>query len=275
MQLFSNYIILSGGLGNQMFQYAFALALRHRGHHVVMDASLYNYARMHNGYELQRAFGINEPLINKKGLHLGWLRFLIKYKPSMVLSDDPLYYDERFLINPRRYIFGYWQNENYFLRIEDQIRKEFVFQEIDNETYAIAKEASSCNSVSIHIRRGDYLEYGMLIHGVDYYSEAIHYISDHEESPFFYVFSDDKNIAKLIVDRMDVSYRLVCSNNGVDSYKDMYLMSRCKHNIICNSSFSWWGAWLNDNKDKIVVAPQIWSERRPDLRPQPQDWVLI
>lgn len=268
-------IIISGGLGNQMFQYAFAFALRHRGHHVVMDTSLYNYAKMHNGFELQKVFGIKEPLINKKGFHLRWLRFLLKYKATLFLSYDPLCYDKRYLDSPKRYVFGYWQNEQYFKDVADEIRRIFVFQGIDERNQLIAREMNGCNSVSVHIRRGDYETSGMLLLDEDYYSRAFDLLLEKVVDPVLYIFSDDCQAADTIVSKYNNKYKIIDWNKGEDSYKDMYLISQCHHHILANSSFSWWGAWLNDSRNKIVIAPKCWVYNNPELCPQVDGWIKL
>lgn len=272
-----SHIIVNGGLGNQMFQYAFALALRHRGHHVVMDTSLYNYAIMHNGYELERVFGIEEPLINKKGLHLGWLRFLLKYKPTLFLSNDHLCFDKSNLDSPKRYLYGYWQNEQYFKDVADEIRRKFVFQGIDERNQLIAREMNGCNSVSVHIRRGDYETSGMLLLDEDYYSRAFDLLLEKVADPVLYIFSDDCQAAETIVSKYydEYKYKIIDWNKGADSYKDMYLISQCRHHILANSSFSWWGAWLNDSRNKIVIAPKCWVYNNPELCPQVDGWIKL
>ena len=249
-------VIIAGGLGNQMFQYALLLSLRHKGVNVCADASFYKYVKMHNGYELKRVFGVEEPLKCKGGFHLWWLRFLDKYSPSILCTKDSLTFDNNVLSCPKQYIRGYWQSELYFKDIRDDVRGVYQFKGIDEQNIALADNINEKNSVSIHIRRGDYASFGMTIIGADYYKKAISIIKEKINDPFFYVFSDDEKEAKEIMDESNANYQLITHNRGDDSYKDMYLMSQCKHNIIANSSFSWWGAWLNNNRNKIVIAPK-------------------
>lgn len=269
-------LIITGGLGNQMFEYAFLLALRNKGHKVEMDTSYYDYIKMHNGYELERVFNVKESLFNRQGLHIFWLRYLNKYRPQSLYLADDLTYNPLYLDKPSRYLWGYWQDERYFKDIENDVRIAFKFRNIDDFNKAIAQEMSNKCSVSLHVRRGDYTEFGMNLIGDDYYSEAIKYIRNSVvEMPFFYIFSDDAEIAKGIADKMGIKYSLITHNRDSDSYKDMYLMSHCKHNIIANSSFSWWGAWLNENTGKIVIAPRIWNEKCENIQPQVEGWMLF
>lgn len=268
-------IIMNGGLGNQMFQYAFALALRNKGYHVKIDTSLYNYAKMHNGYELGRVFGINEEIICRKGLYLLWLRFLMKGFAPLLVNTDKTYINQQVETVPNRYLFGYWQSEKYFSDIEQIIRKVFAFRNIDERNLYLSREINNCEAVCIHIRRGDYESHGMTILGFDYYRQSVSKICEHLKSPIFYVFSDDMIAARSIMDSLNVKYRIVSLNHGDSSYKDMFLMSQCKHNIIANSSFSWWGAWLGCNPSKLVIAPSVWDEKKKLFHPQPDNWILI
>lgn len=249
-------VIIAGGLGNQMFQYALLLSLRHEGIKACADASFYRYVKMHNGYELKRVFGIDEPLKSKGGFHLWWLRLLDKFSPSFLCTKDYLIFDNNVLMHPKHYIRGYWQSEAYFKNIEDEIRDVYQFKDIDDYNNAVAEEMKIKESVSIHIRRGDYASFGMTIIGKEYYKKAISIIKEKIDNPVFYVFSDDANEAREILEESNVNYTIMIHNIGEDSYKDMFLMSQCKHNIIANSSFSWWGAWLNNNTRKIVIAPK-------------------
>ncbi len=266
--------IFRGGLGNQMFEYAMALALRNGGHKVNIDTSMYEQVEMHNGYELDRVFGIKEPVICKRGWHLFKLRFISRFLSNKIISEDTLVYDPTVLLSPKPYINGYWQDERYFKDIESEIRKTFQFKGVDEKNMKIADEMHSCNSVSLHIRRGDYAAYGMTLIGKDYYQKAIEYIMKKVETPMFYIFSDDKEESMNIIANLGIKYIFIDGNNGKDSYKDMFLMSQCSHNIIANSSFSWWGAWLNSNPIKIVVAPFLWSKRRTNFHPQVKTWIL-
>lgn len=268
-------IIFTGGLGNQMFEYTLVMSLRHRGYRVKIDISYYDFFKMHNGYELDRVFGIKEKTINRRGLHMIWLRTLHRFRPKKIYCVDNLQFDKDILLNPQLYMFGYWQDERYFSDIETDVRKTFSFKDIDENNRKIADEMQECNSISLHIRRGDYAAFGMTLMKDDYYRKAIEYIRNKVDNPFFYIFSDDAEVAKCIVDKIGINYTLLLHNRGYNSYKDMYLMSKCKHNIIANSSFSWWGAWLNNNKGKIIVAPKEWDVEKKQLKPQCKNWTII
>lgn len=256
-------IIVSGGLGNQMFQYALYLALKKRGRKIKLDTSLYSFVGMHNGFELERCFNVNEPLVKYSKVHLFFLRVILKIKPSIFLYEDNLQYNNGVFTTKCKYLSGSWQSEKYFKQIENIIRKSFIFKDIDKRNLYIAEEIRSYNSVSLHIRRGDYLG-NSIYSGVcteEYYSKAIDEIITNcslNDNIKFYIFSDDKIFANQFIQKVKYPSVLIEHNKGIDSYKDMFLMSQCRHNIIANSSFSWWGAWLNTNPEKIVIAPNRW-----------------
>jgi hypothetical protein len=256
-------IIVSGGLGNQMFQYALYFALKERDKNVIFDTSLFNFTKMHNGYELERCFGLNVPKVRVTKCGILKLRFFLKYKPKSLMYNDKLYYDDTVFKVNRKYLSGTWQSEKYFKQIETKLHDAFSFKNIDFENQSIANEIKSVNSISLHIRQGDYVNNSL--HGgictEEYYLKAINRLvheMGNEKSLEFYVFSDDKKFAIQFISKLNIKAKIIDFNIGRDSYKDMYLMSQCKHNIIANSSFSWWGAWLNICPGKIVIAPKRW-----------------
>lgn len=276
-------IIVSGGLGNQMFQYALYLALKKRGRKIKLDTSLYSFVGMHNGFELERCFNVNEPLVKYSKVHLFFLRVILKIKPSIFLYEDNLQYNNGVFTTKCKYLSGSWQSEKYFKQIENIIRKSFIFKDIDKRNLSITEEIKSYNSVSLHIRRGDYLG-NSIYSGVcteEYYSKAIDEIITNcslTDNIKFYIFSDDKIYANQFIKKVKYPSVLIEHNKGIDSYKDMFLMSQCRHNIIANSSFSWWGAWLNNNPDKIVIAPKHWfNVKNVDLYKDivPENWIKI
>jgi len=181
------------------------------------------------------------------------------------------------------YLTGYWQNELYFKPIEDQIREDFSFREYpDPANQAMIDEIRSKNSVSLHIRRGDYLNspVNLAKHGVlniSYYNKAIDIIKTRVNCPELFVFSDDIGWAKEnLISCIPVSF-VNLKNAG---YKDMRLMSHCKHHIIANSSFSWWGAWLAENKAKTIIAPAQWFTEagymaRKNFSIVPERWIKV
>jgi hypothetical protein len=184
---------------------------------------------------------------------------------------------ELFKLHGSFYLDGYWQNELYFKDIEKTIRSDFQFvRPIDERNKNIAELIKNSNSVSIHIRRGDYIN-NQLYSGIcteDYYQKAIRFINAKLKNKTFFVFSDDIQWCKSHFN--SDNFHFVQGNEGTNSYKDMQLMSYCKHNIIANSSFSWWGAWLNNNLGKIVIAPERWLNvgySTKDLIPE--EWIKI
>lgn len=271
------YVIISDGLGNQMFQYAFLLALRAKGFPVIGDVSLFQRAKMHNGFELKDVFKIKDDFISRNSLNLLFLRCLLTIKICPLLKFDNNRYDESIYTKWHLIYRGYWQDSRYFQDVENIVRKAFSFMNIDSHTKSIAEQMMGKNSVSLHIRRGDYVGHPQVesICNEEYYRTAISLLKSKVIEPFFYIFSDDLNWANTFIKSMDVKYRLVEGNQGANSYKDMFLMTQCKHHIIANSTFSWWGAWLNPNKDKIVIAPKTWSMGNHHLRPQLNEWFLI
>lgn len=272
-----------GGLGNQMFQYAFYRSLQLSGNEACLDISSFVSYDFHNGYELERVFGLCPVMASENQLSKFKNNILLKILNkaniySRIIKQKNLGFDGRYLqLKGNKYFEGYWQSEKYFKNIEAQIRTDFTFPKLDEKNQIIANDIIKTNSISIHIRMGDYVNHPL--HGgictLDYYKNAIKIINENIDNPKFYIFSNDIAWCKENLKLENVVY--VLGNDGDSSYKDMQLMSLCKHNIIANSSFSWWGAWLNNNPSKVVVAPNKWlndnSIDTTDLLPS--EWIRI
>lgn len=273
-------IVITGGLGNQMFQYAFYLELKQRNAKAVLNTSLYSQIKIHNGYELERCFDIKKK--NKGKFYSLLTRLVIKFNFLNIVYTDNGYFSDAVFRTRACLLNGYWQSEDYFPSIRSKIKEVFQFQGIDNENKKIAEEMNSCTSVSLHIRRGDYLNtnYYCDLSKNGYYISAIEFIkSEIKEATdlFFYVFSNDEIFTKNFIFKERLkNVKIININNGLDNYKDMYLMSQCKHNIIANSSFSWWGAYINSNPKKIVVSPEKWFNNQIEAtRIVPESWIKI
>lgn len=258
-------VLINGGLGNQMFQYAFYLSLKNKGYRCILDCSMFSYTNMHSGYELKKVFGIKEAFCDKTIYHKVILKLLYKFKPTgLVFSDKPFKYCGDAYDSSCWYYIGVWIHPSYFRGIETELRKSFRFISINDRNISFSKELRTSESVSLHIRRGDYLNNPIYnVCTEEYYKKAIDKILESVGNPFFVVFSDDADWSRFCLKQFNVNYKIVDWNRGQDSYQDMFLMSQCKHNIIANSTFSWWGAWLNQNDDKIVIAPSNWTINHP------------
>lgn len=287
---------LFGGLGNQMFQYAAGrgLSLSKSVEHRLYTLDFTSY-KLHNGFELDRVFNISAQAASDADLRriLGWRtpfmvlrslrrqRFSWLWGSKLIVEPSFAYWQSITNVPDDCYLQGYWQSEKYFLHIATTIRADFSFQEpMEARNLELAEHIGHCNAVSLHVRRGDYVvnPATLATHGLcspDYYCQAIRYIAERIEQPVFYVFSDDipwvkKNLA------ITFPCHYVEHNRGCESYNDMRLTALCRHHIIANSSFSWWGAWLNSNPEKIVVAPKKWFANGTNTMDLfPQGWVTL
>ena len=274
-----------GGLGNQMFQYALYRKFQSMGYDTYAD--LYHYRQ--KKYETRplqlSVFGIDlreadrADVIQLSGnedrwFDIVWLKHIGK---KTYYREKDISYKEEIWKMTNGYFHGFWQSEKYFYDIEDILRNEFVlsdtvqFDLVNRQMQLKIKEDQK--AVSVHIRRGDYLEnpmYGCIC-TEEYYKKAIDYIKQRVENAKFYLFSNDM---PYVQDRFRGEEFVYVENNSEDKgYIDLYLMSLCKHHIIANSSFSWWGAWLNAAKSKIVVAPSIWLTNAPARDVVPDTWI--
>ena len=271
-------INIHGGLGNQMFEYALFLNLRK---HHLCRCFLFDtrYAKgVHQGFELPKLFKVRTTW-RIKGysalcrLFPGWLRKMTVYQ-----EKSPFLFEESvFSQEAGTYYEGCWQSEKYFVGVEDEIRKVFTFDErmLNTQTLELSHKIKSGEVyASIHIRRGDYIDEGRYLCPIEYYQKAIKVLEEKHQNIHFVVFSDDIEWVKKSIVIPDAIY--VDWNKTVDSWQDMYLMSICHHNIIANSTFSWWGAWLNNHKDQIVIAPPMWlEEETKHLDIIPDTWRIL
>ena len=237
---------------------------------------------MHNGYMLDTAFGIADRQSNHSKLSLLWNRAIRANRiPFLLYKENETRFCDDVFSTHKPYIDGCWINERYFEHINAEVRSSFVFKNIDSLNLSIADQIQACNSVSLHIRRGDYLNNSIYnVCDEDYYRKAVAYILREVEKPKYFIFSDDTTWCKVFMNRMSgigehpIDYTIINHNKGKDSYKDMYLMTQCNHNIIANSTFSWWGAWLGTQNDKIVVCPNRWINGR-EFNPCIEEWYHI
>ena len=269
-------IIFTDGLGNQMFQYAFYLAMRAKGRIASINTCIITRNIVHNGFELCEDFEIDRKdlKIFDGGRFAGGVTiFISRYVGLLCYSENNGVFDENAFSTHKPLIRGYWQDERYFLDIEEEVRRAFIFKNIDDDNLALGERMSKENSVALHIRRGDYLNYPQLqICTPFYYRRAIAMVKEKVVNPIFYVFSDDLEWSEEFIKEQGVDYYMVSLNRGRNSYKDMYLMTRCHHNIIANSSFSWWGAWLGAQEGRIVICPNEWLKGSAK-HPCPAKWL--
>jgi hypothetical protein len=285
-----------GGLGNQMFQYAAGRALALEGGQLFLqDISGFEGYELHQGFELERVFNIPAQIATQAQVDriLAWQSLPLVQK-ILVRSGMAVFRRRGFVVEPHfhywpglknvpqdSYLHGYWQSEKYFSKAASVIRTDFTFTSpLSGQNAELAAQIGQVNAVSLHVRRGDYVKNPKTtaMHGLcslDYYRTAVQYIADRVEQPCFFVFSDDISWVK---DHLKINFpcRYVAHNQGVESYNDMHLMSLCKHYVIANSSFSWWGAWLNRSEDKIVVVPQRWFANGNNVKDLfPLGWVKL
>ena len=276
---------LKGGLGNQLFQYAVgrAAALHHKLP-LKLDLTIFKTYKLHNGYRLdqyaiQADIATENEIINLKGRNNALSSALRKAglikRKSYFKEKRSSYFDERVLKNKFVYLDGYWQNALYFSNIRKELLRELSpINPMNDLGCDYLEPIKKSNSVSIHVRRGDYLnlkDIGIL--GLEYYATAVEYIRKNVANPTFYIFSDDLEWCKNSLGLLDDCIYVDGTQTEID---DLKLMSFCRHNIIANSSFSWWGAWLNQNPKKTVVAPKGWLLNDPDSSNVIlSDWVKI
>ena len=288
---------LIGGLGNQLFQYAAArrLSILHRTT-LKLDITPFEYYKLHryslSPFRIQEVFATPEEIAEVKGTSkkrlakraFRWSQKLKPYYRRSIFSELHFgAFDPNIMKTPKHvYLDGYWQSEKYFVDIQDVIRRGFTVKyEQDGQSREIAEQIASTQSVSIHIRRGDYVSNPQTsrVHSVcslDYYKQCVSLIAEKITHPHIFVFSDDP---RWVTDnlRFDYPTTFVTHNDATKNYEDLRLMSMCKHNIIANSSFSWWGAWLNANPNKIVLAPRRWfNDPSRDTRDLlPDGWIKV
>lgn len=281
-----------GGLGNQLFQYATARAIAEkRADNVVVDTSGFESYRTHpfclDKFNCKATYDAKQSWVNKflsnekiKKL-LQKLGFIKKYYFETKLTFN----EELLLKNNIDYLAGYFQSEKYFLSIRECLLDELTLVKKLNESESSVSNAinNAKNSISIHIRRGDYVsnESANKTHGVcdsDYFKKALNYFSEKkllDKNTELFIFSDDIEWCR---NNLQFDYNMNFVDGSSEKPEvDMVLMSQCKHQIISNSTFSWWGAWLNNNYDKVVVAPKEWfkSTELDSTDIVPDNWVKL
>ena len=258
-------INLKGGLGNQMFQYAYGRSLELSGRKIIFNTSFFSGDKSET--DSARDYKLNNLNIKTRADFSNKKYPLCDFINKILVK---LHLKENF-----------WQNEKYFKNIESDIRDEFTLKKpLDNRFANVIKQIENTPSVSMHLRRGDYVDdkKTKAVHDVcdlEYYNRAIDIILAQVNSPTFFIFSDDIDWAE---DNLKVPHPAFWVSNleGKD-HEELLLMSKCKHNIIANSTFSWWAAWLNQNPNKIVVAPKQWfvDKTSEEVDILPQKWIKI
>ncbi|MFC1894320.1 alpha-1,2-fucosyltransferase [Candidatus Dependentiae bacterium] len=260
-------IKIKGGLGNQIFQYAFGRYLSLKtGRKLKLDLSYFK-SNSYRKFNLDKFNIVFDGVIDFKS------KILLKssiYFPRIfknnfcIINNNTQYFDpsviQRIVSNKKCFLNGYWQSESFFSEIDDFLKKELNLKKeyFNNLNKTVLRKILNTNSVAIHVRRGDYIWENLNkpynVCDLKYYASAIKIVKDKIKNPFCFIFSDDIEWVKknLIIELPKV----YVTENSV--YKDFALMSFCKHNIMANSTFSWWASRLNSNLNKIVVAPHAW-----------------
>lgn len=277
---------LLGGLGNQMFQYAIARTWADKlNTRLILDASEFKAYKLHN-YSLDsfriRAKVVHTPLFQSTLRLLKPLKYL-PYSKTIFLRESTFLYDPNLdLPQDHAYLEGYFQTDKYFSNNAPNLRADFKLRfNSDRQNSQLLRQIQlSRNPVSLHVRRGDYVSNtaAQKVHGslsLSYYKNAIEKLHEKLGDISLFVFSDDPT---WVQENLKTQFPTVfVTHNQNKNYEDLNLMANCSHNIIANSTFSWWAAWVNSSPEKVVIAPQKWFND-PSLDSKdliPKDWYLI
>lgn len=251
---------LTGGLGNQMFQYATGrrAAIKNQTNLFFDGSEFHTPVDTTRGYALWPFKIVASEWMKPKNF------FARLFAPKLCMFREKSHdFDPEVLeISDNTYLDGFWQSENYFLDVQKAIRRELSLKvSMGKEAMVVLKKIKTCsNPVSLHVRRGDfaYRPITKKYHGflsMDYYQEAVLQILSKTQKPVFFIFSDDPEWVKK---HLRLKFPKIFVSGKTRDWEDLTLMSYCQHHITANSSFSWWGAWLGKNPDKIIVAPKRW-----------------
>lgn len=294
------------GLGNQLFQYALGKRLAlDRGQELKLDISWFD----DNGIDpkikvrdyLMRHFTVHEPIASKAEIHR--FRYFehdlptrIKMKYRKIFGTYPglgyvlekgrhegeSQYDEAQLLSgPNLFLEGCWQWYDYFSSIDDHLKNHLQFKPIKDEiNTSILDKIDTSNSVGVHIRKGDYLHPEFIdnlgkVCGTSYYQRAFSVINESVPKPRYFLFSDDFDWVRKNLSLYNKVHDLIEANSQGEAHKDMYLLSRCKHMILSNSTFSWWAAWFNRHKDNYIISPSNWRMGSNQQHPGKNSWIKI
>jgi len=294
---------LFGGLGNQLFQYALGRRIAiekkmplkldiksgFKGDFYGREYSLYHFNICENFAETKELPKFRLPHTESVKLNGKLIRFinrLLPFNKGFEIHERSFKFDKSvFEKRDKYYLIGYWQNEKYFDSIRDILLDDLTLKvPLSNKSLDVSKLISSSNSVGLHIRRyqgnikNSTLSKHQNIHGIlslSYYKNAIELMTKKLEKPHFFIFSDDH---EWVLENFpfQVPHTFVFHNSDKKNYEDLALLSYCKHQIIANSSFSWWAAWLNRNSNKIVIAPKNWfAAKYSNSEIVPPDWIKI
>lgn len=290
-------VLAFNGLGNQMSQYAFYLNKKRISRSTRFIFSKKS-AKIHNGYELDNVFRIkyHDSLINKI---LYFIFKVIEYKKLTFISKpvrrifnflgiSVIHENEDHDFKPDylqpsggiKFYVGGWHSEKYFLDINDKILETFQFklENIGQENWKILSQIKNCVSVSVHVRRGDFLDshnfnkFGAVC-TLDYFLSAIEKMRTLVKNPHFFFFTNDTPWVLNNFNGPD--FTVININTSSNSWKDMFLISNCSHHVNSNGSFSWWSAWLNKREDKIVVVPKNFMVNRYFKDIYPENWIQL
>lgn len=275
-------IRMTGGLGNQMFQYALYLKLRAMGKEVKMDDFTEYEGREARPLSLW-AFGIEYDRASREELcrmtdgfldPVSRIRRKLFGRKSLEYMEKDCNFDPEILNRDPAYLTGYFQSEKYFADIEEEVRQAFRFSEriwegissqLLERIRSYEQQIKTAMAVSVHIRRGDYLQNEEAYGGIcteQYYKTAVEYVRKRQQDASFFVFTNDPDYAgEWILKNFGQEkerFVLIEGTQEENGYLDLYLMSLCRHHILANSSFSWWGAYLNPSREKMVIVPHKW-----------------
>jgi Glycosyl transferase family 11 len=297
-------VFLRGGLGNQMFQYAAGLNLAIKNNADIFLDTVFlkdRFPRPHFTYrtfDLADVFNIEPKLtafsraasrLPIPGVWLGADLLAMNIREASgyanIISENEQKNFDPIILKARgnSILYGRWENEKYFIENAESVRSAFHFRHpLEGEALSIAENIRDGNSISLHVRRGDYIkikEVRKLMGDMNesYYKNAIEYIVKKVSKPDFFVFSDDIEWCKKNIPTPFSTTYVSAAAAGPKAAFHLELMSLCKHNIIANSTFSWWGAWLNENPGKIVIAPKEWSAaaRASEREVIPTSWITF
>lgn len=312
-------VMMTSGLGNQMYQYSMyrMLSLTYPGTVIKADITRFRLFNEHQGFELKRIFeypgsafhletagnyeiwktGGGIPIWSGSKVMKKLERYRVWYNRRAdklgrklgcyrIIEEDVLRgycrYDENIFqklthldVSKDWNVRGYWEDERYYRHILPQLQKDFTFPPMtDRKNRDMAEKIKQTSSVSIHVRRGDYIGSQFDILSMDYYKSAVKWIRDNTDGAFFFLFSDDKEYAKEAFSWLREK-EIVCHNQGQDSFRDMELMSLCKHNIVANSTFSTWAGLLNRNPGRRVVYPERFTKNGGRRERGLEGWVAL